>query len=52
MYDDDNSSQWQLESELHLMWVDSEEGIEWANKWLNELTAQELPSEYYEGVGE
>lgn len=51
-YYDDDSALWQFETEMHLIWVESEEGREWANKWLQDLTAAEVPSEYYEGVGE
>lgn len=47
----DSRDHWAYEQEIYLMWLDSEEGIEWANKWLLELNAQEVPSEYFEGVG-
>ena len=46
-YFDDNTL-WQLETELHLMWVESEEGREWANKWLQDLAAVEVPSEVFQ----
>ena len=48
-YYDDNSM-WQLETELHLMWVESEEGREWANKWLQDLGAAEVPMEVYQAM--
>ena len=46
-YFDDNTL-WQLESELHLMWVESDEGREWANKWLQDLAAVEVPTEEFQ----
>lgn len=46
MYDD--NTMWQLETELHLMWVESEEGREWANKWLQDLAAAEVPTEEFQ----
>ena len=46
-YFDDNTL-WQLESELHLMWVESDEGREWANKWLQDLAAAEVPTEEFQ----
>jgi hypothetical protein len=45
----DDNTLWQLESELHLMWVESDEGREWANKWLQDLAAVEVPTEVYTG---
>lgn len=49
MEDYDDNSLWQFETEMHLMWVDSEEGREWANKWLQDLGAVEVPNEVYTG---
>ena len=46
-YFDDNTL-WQLEAELHLMWVESDEGREWANKWLQDLAAAEVPTEEFQ----
>lgn len=46
-YFDDNTL-WQLETELHLMWVESDEGREWANKWLQDLAAAEVPTEEFQ----
>ena len=47
MQDYDDGDFWVLEQELHLQWVDSEEGREWANRWLKELGAEEVPPEVY-----
>lgn len=49
MEDYDDNTLWQLETELHLMWVESDEGREWANKWLQDLAAVEVPNEVYTG---
>jgi len=49
MDDFDDDTLWQLETELHLMWVESDEGREWANKWLQDLGAVEVPKEVYTG---
>ena len=51
MQDYDDGDFWVLEQELHLQWVDSEEGMEWANKWLQDLGAVEVPTEVYAAIG-
>lgn len=45
----DSREAWAYEQQLHLMWVESEEGIDWANKWLKDLGAVEVPSEVFQG---
>jgi hypothetical protein len=52
-YDDyDDGDFWSLEQELHYCWVNSVEGREWANKWLQDLGAIEVPSDVYAAIAD
>lgn len=47
---DDDWLLWAEELALHEQWVCSDEGREWANRWLNDQQAQTIPSELFQGA--